>query len=213
MKKTKGQMKKEHILNVCRELFHENGYKGTSARMISKAAQINLGLVNYYFDGKAEIGQTVYYDIRRAFMVLISDNEPDLSEMDLFLFSSALELQLCVSNHNYGKFFTEIVEDNVVHERLLKRITSIFSEYALHNQGNTHSQLAAISLTAMKPSLVKNALATSHISTEAYVQYYIKQQLHYLGRDESESDYYWDLLNKYHIDIAFNLTPIMVKIK
>lgn len=43
---------KEIILNKAEELFAAKGYKGTSLRMITTAAEVNLAAVNYHFGSK-----------------------------------------------------------------------------------------------------------------------------------------------------------------
>ncbi|MBU0482649.1 MAG: TetR family transcriptional regulator [Proteobacteria bacterium] len=43
---------KETILDKAEELFADKGYKGTSLRMITTAAEVNLAAVNYHFGSK-----------------------------------------------------------------------------------------------------------------------------------------------------------------
>ena len=43
---------KEIILDQAEELFAAKGYKGTSLRMITTAAEVNLAAVNYHFGSK-----------------------------------------------------------------------------------------------------------------------------------------------------------------
>ena len=45
----RGSETKESILRAGRSLFYEHGYKATTARMIAGQANINLGLIDYYF--------------------------------------------------------------------------------------------------------------------------------------------------------------------
>lgn len=213
MGKTKGEEKKEHILNTCRELFYKHGYKATSVRMISKEANINLGLLNYYFDGKVEIGDIIYRGIRRTFRLLIEENEPGISEKDLFFFNSAIELQLCLQNTNYGRFFIEITHEDPVYKHWLNIIIERFNKYAINDDANAHLDLQAISISSIKRSLVRHSLDLIEKDIDAYVLFYLEEQLHYFGMDKAEAFRYLDMLKKYHIDIASNFTPIFVKIK
>ena len=43
---------RERILDVAERLFMENGYEGTSMRVITCAAEFNLAAVNYHFGSK-----------------------------------------------------------------------------------------------------------------------------------------------------------------
>jgi len=62
---------KEKIMNVAIELFSENGYNSTSIRNIAKEAEISLGLMYNYFEGKdhllREIFQRGLSDVQRTF--------------------------------------------------------------------------------------------------------------------------------------------------
>src|SRR4051812_35481569 len=49
--------KKDHIMDVAEKLFSENGFEGTSTRMIASAANVNLAMVSYYFGGKEQLFQ------------------------------------------------------------------------------------------------------------------------------------------------------------
>ena len=65
--KSKGSETRESILKTCRRLFYEHGYKSTTSRMIAGQAQINLGLLDYYFKGKEEIATMIYLESRNTF--------------------------------------------------------------------------------------------------------------------------------------------------
>ena len=47
--------KQIHILQVAEKLFAEHGFDGTSIRMISKDAGINIAMVSYYFGSKESL--------------------------------------------------------------------------------------------------------------------------------------------------------------
>jgi AcrR family transcriptional regulator len=47
------------ILDAAERLFVEHGYDGTSSRMITAAARVNLAAVNYHFGGKAGLFQAM----------------------------------------------------------------------------------------------------------------------------------------------------------
>lgn len=50
MKRQQGT--KERLLDAAECLFAEHGYTGTSLRMISQQASVNIASANYYFGGK-----------------------------------------------------------------------------------------------------------------------------------------------------------------
>jgi len=103
---SKGEETKNRILFVARDLFYEYGFHKTTARMISEKANTNLGLLNYYFKNKNEMGLIIYSSIRDRFDELIAEYFPDMDELTLFLFSSTLELYLCITNENACDIYT-----------------------------------------------------------------------------------------------------------
>lgn len=69
---------KERILNVARELFIKNGYKGTSVRDIAAASGTNVAMVNYYFHSKYNLFEIIFEEAfirlqKKIFSTLGSD--------------------------------------------------------------------------------------------------------------------------------------------
>ena len=57
MKRQQGT--KERLLDAAECLFAEHGYTGTSMRMISQQASVNIASANYYFGGKEGLWKAV----------------------------------------------------------------------------------------------------------------------------------------------------------
>jgi len=209
----KGIETKKQIISASRKLFYEHGYNQTSSRMISSSAGTNLGLLNYYFDGKIELGKTIYYELRNEFNALIEKSEPSFNDFQMFFFSSLVELTLCLKNRNYGLFYFEIINEKSVHEVLIQFIHSKIIEYGHYDDVN-YPMLAAISITSVKPEIVRYALDTEKsLSISALSRYYLEEQLHYFGYAKSESALYLNTLKKYHIDVTSNLTPVFIRME
>jgi AcrR family transcriptional regulator len=69
---------KERILEVARELFIKNGYKGASIRDIAAASETNVAMVNYYFHSKYNLFEIIFEEAfnrlqRKLFSTLSSD--------------------------------------------------------------------------------------------------------------------------------------------
>jgi TetR/AcrR family transcriptional regulator len=58
----------EHILNVAREVFTENGYDGTSMQMIADAAGINKSLLHYYYRSKDKLFHVIFAKVFSTFI-------------------------------------------------------------------------------------------------------------------------------------------------
>lgn len=117
---SKGEETKNRILFVARDLFYEYGFHKTTARMISEKANTNLGLLNYYFKNKNEMGLIIYSSIRDRFDELIAEYFPDMDELTLFLFSSTLELFQYMSQLHfcYDQGSEAAVQDNILNRYL-----------------------------------------------------------------------------------------------
>ncbi|MEO6820386.1 MAG: TetR family transcriptional regulator [Ginsengibacter sp.] len=65
--------KKELILQSALALFSANGYKGTSVRDIASAAEVNVALINYYFNSKEGLFEKVI-EYRASFLKTLFDD-------------------------------------------------------------------------------------------------------------------------------------------
>lgn len=210
---TKGQLTREKILHTARDLFYIHGFHNTTSRMISEVSDTNLGLLNYYFKSKNEIGRLVYTDIRDTFDDLIAKNEPEMSDEDLFLFSSALELYLCITNATYGNFYHEFIAEPNNRSNVQQHISDVLMKHRGTDGMDDYTKLATLSISAIKPAVVSYALAhPDEIDTDTYLRYYLEQQLHFLERVKEDADYFIDLIHSYHISVAQRFTPILIKL-
>lgn len=206
----RGQKTKSLIISVARGLFYENGYRNTSVRAIFDQAGANIGLLNYYFEGKAEIGLIVYSSIRERFDDLIRKYEPGFSPVENFLFSSALEMRLCLENEKYAHFYDELCEEPLVETRLRNAIVKVLLASRDDGPNSNYSLLATISISAIKPALVSYAIEhPGSVATRDYLVYYLDQQLTYLGIPTSDAERLLDRLDLYHVAVVERFTPIM----
>lgn len=59
VKLSAGEKKRQHILQVCKKLFYQNGYASTTYDDICTAADIPPGTITYHFDGKLGIAAAI----------------------------------------------------------------------------------------------------------------------------------------------------------
>jgi AcrR family transcriptional regulator len=67
MSEQKQKDTRQRILDAAEELFMQHGFEGTSMRMVTGAAEVNLAAVNYHFGSKEELMQAV---LRRRLEVI-----------------------------------------------------------------------------------------------------------------------------------------------
>lgn len=77
MRKRKQAATKEALLDAAEMLFAKDGYTAVSTREIAKAADVNLGAIDYYFSSKSQLFIEV---IRR--MLLRRKAEEAVSALD-----------------------------------------------------------------------------------------------------------------------------------
>jgi AcrR family transcriptional regulator len=70
---------RERILNAAERLFMEHGYDGTSMRLVTGEARVNLAAVNYHFGSKEELMQEV---LRRRLGVINQERLRVLDEAE-----------------------------------------------------------------------------------------------------------------------------------
>lgn len=99
--------------------------------MIASESQLNLGLFHYYFDGKIEIGMTAYDDIRITFDHYVADYNLAQNEVDIFIFSSAIELYLLFSLIHLPFFHRKRVLVSLQTPSFIFRITIYAQKYNL----------------------------------------------------------------------------------
>ena len=208
--KNKGQETKNKILRTARRLFFEKGYQATSCSAISEAAGTNLGLINYYFEGKGEIGMLIYTDIRAAFDKLTEDFEPELTGVSQFLFSCAVELYLCLYCEPFGRFYYELTSEPAFREKVEMIIINVLMKYTQRTVSQEQALLSCLSIMAIKPALVNYARQNpGQIEPDAMLRYYVEQQISVLGLPPQYGSSTIDTLKKYYLNLADCFTPVM----
>lgn len=108
----------DRILDAAEVLFMEHGFNGTSMRMITSAAEVNLAAVNYHFGSKEGLMQAVF---KRRLSWLNSERLRLLDEMENAANGSALRpsqivdaffgtlLSMGESNEHGGMVFLRLI--------------------------------------------------------------------------------------------------------
>lgn len=71
--------KKDHILDVAERVFSEFGYDGSSTRLISSEANVNMAMLNYYFGSKEGLFIAIFERKINFFRSLIQNINEDES--------------------------------------------------------------------------------------------------------------------------------------
>ena len=78
--------KKDHILDVAERVFSDLGFDGSSTRMISGEAGINMAMLNYYFGSKEGLFLAVFDRKLSSFRTLLQNigSDDSISSWDKF---------------------------------------------------------------------------------------------------------------------------------
>lgn len=124
--------KQIHILQVAEKLFAEKGFDGTSIRDISKAAEVNVAMVSYYFGSKEKLLESlVYFRISDMKLQLESLYKEPISPLEKIhklveLYINRVNKNRCIYQIVHFelsskkrkidfKSFTEVKKDNLVY--------------------------------------------------------------------------------------------------
>lgn len=113
-----GIEKKEKLYQTAKALFYEKGYIEATCKEISKAAEMNVGLINYYFGSKGALAVLVYSEFMTDIKIKIKEKlEAQKIDAELLL-ATALEIRFIYRNikedENFGRFYNNLMEENII---------------------------------------------------------------------------------------------------
>src|SRR6056300_203750 len=88
----------EHILEIARKVFMQNGYDGTTMQMIADEARINKSLLHYYYRSKEKLFKQIFEKVFSTFI-------PHLGV--IFMSDMSLEDKIHAFAHRYIDVFIE----------------------------------------------------------------------------------------------------------
>ena len=109
---------KNKILQEAKLLFYEKGFEETSFQDISLKAEVNKGLITYYFKNKKNIAKEIYFEFTRNQQkacdeVLEAENGTIAAIASLILF-----YQLIMEDENLKKFWYDIAVADVISDMI-----------------------------------------------------------------------------------------------
>lgn len=106
---------KEKILDGAQKLFLEHGYTKTTMRMIAQEADVNLGLIPYYFEKKENMGTEIYSRYMSKFHKRIHHKEYRVKNSIEHLLVTYLMLQYYMNlEPGLLKLYVELVKEDVL---------------------------------------------------------------------------------------------------
>ena len=207
---SKGIHTKQRITSVSKHLFYARGYKNVTIREISAASEVNLGLLHYYFNGKGDLGMTIYMEVRHVLNEEIKRYFPNRTEVEYFLLSSAAELLICLQNRRYGDFYLQMSKEPAFRKDVNETIISTILKYSAQENPSNRAILSSLSTMATKPALVEHAYAhPGLIDHSTYLQYYMEMQIYQLHMQLEKGAGLLSELQGYAFAITDDFTPVI----
>ena len=197
-------------MSISKHLFCERGYKKVTLREIAAASEVNLGLLNYYFNGKGHLGMTIYLEVRNAMNAELSSCFPNRMGVEYFLLSSAAELMMCLNSPQYGDFYLNMSKEPLFKKDVNETIIHTILKYAAQNSRSDRAVLSSLSIMATKPALVEHFYThPGLIPREAYLQYYLEIQIYNLDLGVEKRDELIDAIRKFSFSMVNDFEPVI----
>ncbi|MFI3172689.1 MAG: helix-turn-helix domain-containing protein [Eubacteriales bacterium] len=127
---------KDRILEAATRLFIEKGYKETTSRMIAKEANVNLGLLPYYFEKKENIAINVYSKHMKSLNQKIDYKMFNIeNSIEHFLFTYAMLQYHMNQEPGLMKLYLELIKEDImlysIEEYTVRSLELVEREYNL----------------------------------------------------------------------------------
>lgn len=197
-----GAATRKRIYDTAKKLFYEKGIKDTSYKDICEAADVNRGLIPYYFKSKNNIATQVLEEFVESMERAIEERWPEdkMGHSEFNIMVELLMFRLLAENENVCRFYDEIRSDAEFSATTL-RIQSETMNMLVQGVGITVDPAKLSTVVAMVEGtenelvhLVRCNLLEESI--EAMVRRDVRCCYFLLGADLSQVDEAWERVVK-----------------
>lgn len=110
-----GVATRNKIYEVARRLFYDKGIKATSYKDICEAAEVNRGLIPYYFKTKDALAALVLKDYFESLERAVDAHWSGLDQAVRNVLIEIFQFKLLESNENVLRFYGEVFSDGAFH--------------------------------------------------------------------------------------------------
>ncbi len=104
------------IVDTCKKLFMEKGYKNTTYSEIYKAAMVNPGTIAHHFGNKRNIASMLYDEFMKKLVDLSLKLFADEDDMQKAFLGLGLHRKLIYNNASYRRFVMEFMLDDLAND-------------------------------------------------------------------------------------------------
>lgn len=175
------------IIDTCRRLFMEKGYKSTTYSEIYKAAMVNPGTIAHHFGNKRNIASMLY----DSFMVTLTEYAaslfPEEDDQERAFLGLAMHRKLAYYDENYRRFVMEFMLDDLANDDEGRYMVSDYSAYrtTAEKVGTNKANFYFVAYKGIEAAI--DAYYGRHPDKETYADmftYYAEMYFSYLPREE-----------------------------
>ncbi len=200
---------KEKILQTAYELFIAKGYSEVKTRDIALKADVNLGLIPYYFGKKINLCVEVYDKMMKEIIIKIDDNTLKFDNpIEKYYYSYIMAQYYLLKNPDIYRFYLETLEYADTHLHPHIKTTSNLDEIIAFYDLNISKQQLEICFSLLfgaERSLItrkeKNILDINYFEINTNL---IMIALNYIGLDSKLVKDHIDNVNKKVIDLPLD---------
>ena len=107
---------KAKIIDACSELFYTKGLDKTTFKDISALANVNQGLIVYYYKNKNILASTVFQSVMTGLMKQIETNFPRTESLTRYFISDFLYFRLLYEDVHFRRFMENCCANGVLNK-------------------------------------------------------------------------------------------------
>lgn len=124
-----GMETKGIIIDTCKRLFMEKGYKETTYSEIYKAAMVNPGTIAHHFGNKRNIASMLYNDLMLRISQAVSELFSEEDDLQKAFLGFAMHRKLVFYDERYRRFVMEFMLDDLGNDDEDKYIDDSFEAF------------------------------------------------------------------------------------
>ena len=102
-----GIITRERIIETCRMLFYENGFRAATFDLICRTAEVNPGTVAHHFTNKLNIASLIYQEMIDSLNDSVKELFAEEDQLQQVMTSLCLHIRILFSDSAYRRFSAE----------------------------------------------------------------------------------------------------------
>ena len=175
------------IIDTCRRLFMEKGYKSTTYSEIYKAAMVNPGTIAHHFGNKRNIASMLYDSFMVKLTGYAEELFPEEDDQQRTFLGLAMHRKLAYYDENYRRFVMEFMLDDLANDDEGRYIVSDYSAFrtTAEKVGPNKASFYFVAYKGIEAAI--DAYYGRHPNKETYADmfsFYAEMYFSYLPREE-----------------------------